>query len=439
MKHLLLIFLFVIIFISCNSPKQTINEKKSDNSEICFGIPINGQTIIDYKRDENSILKIGFSDTIIVDVADKDYGWGEFQFPNLYRNLDNDIVATWSMGEDAVTAYGKDKIGIKKSYDNGRTWQVGNNEEIYGGIQAPNGDLIAIYTPQALKIADLQLGEPLFSLIESYGRKMTFYDYDKLPKELKGIYLKRLEKGQKEWIVKQASLNDSAMVRQADSGWFPVVWWGDMKVTPDNYLTAVTYPSFYKQGDSVSISQIVSYDSYDNGYSWSLAGKIPYYYDTILDKNGLKRKSWGYTEPAFEILQNGTYISVLRTADGHGNSPMYVSYSYDKGNNWSLPQVVTPSGVLPRLLQLKNGVLVMSSGRPGVQLRFSIDGNGKEWTNAFEMLPYEDEEAVTCGYTGLLPLDCNSFLIIYSNFKYLISGNNRKAIVVRKITIDPVI
>lgn len=393
-------------------------------------------TIIEYKRDDKSILKVNFSNFVIVDVADKDYRWGEFQFPDLCRDLNDNLVATWSMGEDAVTAYGKDKIGVKKSYDNSKTWQDSKDEIIHGGIETPNKDLIAIYTPPALKVSDLDLGEPFFPPIESYGRVMTFYNYDDLPVELKGVYLKGAEKGKEEWKIVQVSLSDSAIVRHIDSGWFPLVWWGDMEVDSDNFLTVLTYPSFYKEGDSVSISEVVSYNTCDNGYSWNIAGKITYNYDPALDKNGAKRSFWGYMEPAFEILQNGTYITVFRTTDGFGNIPMYVSYSHDKGYNWCQPQVIAPSGVLPRLLQLKNGVLVMSSGRPGVQLCFSIDGNGKEWTNAFEMIPYKNEEEVICGYTGLLPLDKKSFLIIYSDFKHLVSNSPRKAILIRKVTVE---
>ncbi len=44
------------------------------------------------------------------------------------------------------------------------------------------------------------------------------------------------------------------------------------------------------------------------------------------------------------------------------------------------PRAFTPTGVMPRLLLLGNGTLVMTSGRPGVDLRFSFDGRGKRWT-----------------------------------------------------------
>src|SRR5690606_25288954 len=110
--------------------------------------------------------------------------------------------------------------------------------------------------------------------------------------------------------------------------------------------------------------------SSDNGHSWSVRSRIPYAPDLRTDPNGGSRAALGFTEPASIILHNGTYLCVMRTTDGLGDSPMYISYSPDTGRTWSQPVTFTRSGVLPRLIQLENGIIVLSSGRPGVQLRF---------------------------------------------------------------------
>ena len=87
--------------------------------------------------------------------------------------------------------------------------------------------------------------------------------------------------------------------------------------------------------------------------------------------------------------------------------------------------------------KLDNGITVLSSGRPGVQLRFS--DNGKVWTNPFEMLPfdeYENKTQISCGYTELLATGPDRFLIIYSDFKYPNeAGEIRKAIKVREVIV----
>ena len=48
--------------------------------------------------------------------------------------------------------------------------------------------------------------------------------------------------------------------------------------------------------------------------------------------------------------------------------------------------MIAPNGVLPRLLRLNNGMLVLSSGRPGVQLRFSVSGLGDDWSEPVDLL-----------------------------------------------------
>lgn len=132
-------------------------------------------------------------------------------------------------------------------------------------------------------------------------------------------------------------------------------------------------------------------------------------------------------------------ICVLRT----GNcSPLYKAYSNDGGKTWTEPKPFTPNGVKPDVLRLGNGILVLTSGRPGVQLRFCLDGIGELWTEPIEMIPFMntdgtwDLEGATCGYTNILPADDNSFYMVYSDFKSKNeNGELRKSIIFRKITI----
>ena len=147
----------------------------------------------------------------------------------------------------------------------------------------------------------------------------------------------------------------------------------------------------------------------------------------------------GYTEPAFEILADGTYVCVLRSSDNEGVGPMYLSVSNDHGVTWSRPKVFTRTGVLPQLLQLENGVVVLSSGRPGVQVRFSFDGSGATWTDPFEMLPYYGStEEASCGYTNLLATGPDRGLMVYADFQYVSETKEiRKAIKVREIIVTP--
>ena len=123
---------------------------------------------------------------------------------------------------------------------------------------------------------------------------------------------------------------------------------------------------------------------------------------------------------------------------------MYRSFSYNYGKTWTKPKPFAPNGVLPWLKLLNNGVLVLFSGRPGVQIRFSIDGKGKKWTTPIEMLPYMNVDGtytrdVSCGYTSILGVDDNTFYMVYSDFMTKNeNGENRKAIMFRKIEVKKI-
>ena len=89
-----------------------------------------------------------------------------------------------------------------------------------------------------------------------------------------------------------------------------------------------------------------------------------------------------------------------------------------------------------RLLRLGNGMLVLTSGRPGVQLRISKSGLGDDWSEPVDVLPPTSDklDVDSCGYTGLVALDRDTFLMVYSWFqKPDAGGRPRKAVLSRRI------
>ncbi|MGI6573436.1 MAG: sialidase family protein [Fermentimonas sp.] len=444
MRFTLIILIIFIGCISCSTTTETFSgewEEKGYNAEteIKHGVPVFKNALIDYKRNGETIITVRVSEPVIVDVAEKPERWGYFQFPGIFRSLEGSLVATWSMASDNVTSYGKGNLGVAISHNEGKTWNSNVDKmPVGGGVELPNGERINIHTPKALNVGELQLPDSLGEIRESYGRTLVYYRLDDLPKELQGVYIKRLAKGNKSWEIEHGVLNDTKAVRYTDSGLFPVVWWGDMQVAPDGSVIAGIYPYFYlDDNNKVPHSGIGFYRSTDDGHTWNVQGRIPYQPDLMTDPNGDRRIGVGYTEPASILLSNGTYLCVMRTSDGLGDSPMYLSYSTDMGLNWTKPTTFTRSGVFPKLLQLENGIIVLASGRPGLQVRFATDGKGKVWTDPFEMLPFENVEGdVSCGYPGILPLGPDRFLLIYSDFKHQIeNGELRKAIKVREIQV----
>lgn len=217
----------------------------------------------------------------------------------------------------------------------------------------------------------------------------------------------------------------------------------------DKSLVAGVYPGYYIKDNNEVDKQmgVVIYRSADNGHSWKIQGRIPFTPDIHIDS--MAKDRIGFSEPAYEVLADGSLLCVIRSADGDGvtngvgNGPVYASHSTDMGKTWTKPEVITPAGALPRLVRLQNGVTVLSSGRPGVQLRFTKTGMNDSWTDPFEMLRYQsksmqEQYAVSCGYTGLLVTGPNRFLMIYSDFRYKNEANEeRKAIKIREVIVEP--
>jgi hypothetical protein len=442
MKHLLFLLPFSICMSCLGVGIEWQETGFTAKTPIKPGVPAFDGASVDYKRDGKTILKVNIGEPVVVAVADKPEKWGFFQFPGIRTNKDGSLlVATWSMAQDSVKSYGKGGTsGVAVSNDGGKTWKPRSGENIAGdgGLLLPNGDRIQVSTPKALEVAKLKLPAPLDSRKENYGRQCALYKMSELPEQLQGVYLSRMAKGTDSWRVEHAVLNDPKAVRYTDNDWFPIVWWGDMRVAADGSIIAGMYPDFHMdENNKVAPSGVGFYRSTDQGRTWDVRGRIPYVFDPAVDPNGSKRLVFGFTEPAFEILSSGVWLCILRTTDGLANSPMYRSSSEDMGVTWTKPVAFTPFGVLPKLLELDNGVLVLASGRPGMQLRFSTDGKGEQWTDPFDILPFKDtKDVVSCGYPRLLARGRDKFLLVYSDFKHINKdGEVRKAIKVREVSV----
>lgn len=396
------------------------------------GIPAYGAATVRYKREDRPVMTVKLGEPVVVAVADKPEKWGYFQFPHIDRMPEGAIRIRWNLNVDAMEAYGSNKFGEVVSGDGARSWHPLQDTTPGTDLLLPNGDWLSIRTPKPIKASEVVLPQPI-------GGTGHRYRLSELPESCRGIYFDRFIKNGHSWRIEKADLKDPHAVRSVARGLLPIIWWGDMHIAADGSLIAGVYPGSYV-GDDGKIAPhggVFFYRSTDGGRSWNVQGRIFYSPDLAKDPKGNKRG--GFTEPAFEILADGSFLCVMRTTDGNGNGPAYASRSTDLGRTWTKPQALNPSGVLPRLLQLENGVLVLSSGRPGVQLRFSNDGKGAVWTNAFEMMPYKNyKDQVSCGYTGLLATGPDRFLIVYSDFRYPNEAKEmRKAIKVREVVVTP--
>jgi phosphoribosyl-AMP cyclohydrolase len=347
--------------------------------------------------------------------------WGRWQFPTLEQGR-NELLLFVHVEQDSAASYGKQRR-VYVSRDRGRSWteDAHASQRAYG-LRLTNGEWLRTETVAATPAASIALPK-LFAERVSYRTPYQLYRMHDLPASLRQIFFQRFRQGA--WHLEQQTLDDPHALRYATGGLIPQIWWGDIKLLPDGRLVALTYP-YYHDSQPTPHTASAAYVSHDRGRKWEKVGQILY------EEPDQRRD--GFTEPALERLPDGTLLAVLRTTDGHGVGPMYQSRSKDGGRTWSKPEAFTETGVLPRLLQLQNGVLVLSSGRPGVDLRFSRDG-GATWSAPRQLVPIPDAtkvQADSCGYTSLLPLGRDRFLITYSWFT---PPTGRKSIYTREIRV----
>lgn len=448
---ILLTAIIIVVLVAevrvCNAETQqqkpfVISELTTPTLAIQEGLISQRQDTVLVKRGSNVIGRVILSEPVIVAQADKEEKWGFFQFSGIYREKNGHLIVSWQMNEDSYKSYGKGSGGGRRmSVDEGKTWQPLDRSYFRrcgNVVELRNGDLLRVTARPSKDISKYDNFPKPVNTDTIKGR--MFYRESELPADLRGNYItyRDTRKGKSKTI--HGNLHDPGLLRYAINGLMPVLWLGDIRLTVGDTLVTGVYPANYLDAEGrVLHSGISFYKSGDNGYNWIKTGTIPYHEG---EPAAIYNGDEGFSEPAFVILKDGTYLCVIRTGF---YTPMYKSISKDGGYHWSKPEPFTSNGVSPNLLLLDNGVLVLASGRPGVQLRFNMEGDGDKWTEPIEMLPFLDKNGKygnrirlwpTCGYTGLMAVDDHTFYFVWSDFKRKNKeGKERKTILFRKVEV----
>lgn len=423
-----------------NNPVRIV-EENVPNLSIKEGYISQKNEAVKIVRSGRVLAEVKLGDPVMVAQAEQEEKWGYFQFPIIGRAIDGRLIVSWQMNADSHTAYGKGNRGKMMSLDEGKTWLPLDKSYVFKYkssriLELSNGNTLLVTTPVSKDVKSYNTFPTPVYRDKTMG--MNYYLESELPEDLRGVYLSLRDSIGRVIINFHGELDDPGLLRYDIDNLMPLKWWGDIKEMADGSFVAGIYPSCYlNENNELPKSDITFYRSTDSGYHWKAIGNVPYEIEKIKDKRRQYDRYQGFSEATFEILKDSTFFCVIRT--GY-NTPMYKTFSYDRGEHWTEPVAFTSNGVRPQLLLLDNGVMVMASGRPGVQLRFCLNGDGNTWTEPIEMLSFMDENGEydvwgrSCGYANLFPAGENRFYMVYSDFKTRNKqGDYRKSIIFREI------
>jgi hypothetical protein len=175
--------------------------------------------------------------------------------------------------------------------------------------------------------------------------------------------------------------------------------------------------TLYGKASQEDLYRVVVASSDDGGYTWrhlaTVAGPeiVP----------AAEPRGHGPAEPALVQLSNGDLMCVMRMGGGE-QFHLRRSYSSDGGRTWSTPETIAPYSVEPSMTRLQNGVVVLSTGRPGIGLWVAADERADQWQSV-DLLAHHNQWAPdatytitpkqTTAYTELVEIAPNRILIAY--------------------------
>lgn len=450
------------------------------------------------KQEERPVdVKLG-QPTIVALSAPGETRWGHHQFPGIARMDDGRLIVSYSIAADSAMSYGMPHPACV-SADGGETWRAAAPGEAEasaaGAIVFPDGEAIKFPMEKPLDASQLKLPPNPVRHRDLYTRESDCYRLGDLPQDLQRVKLLRRLPGEKEWRAEWATLEiPDAVVHVwrrewGDNGWSDpnilvqphIATEFFHTLTPDGGLLNFTYLGrFNPDGTLPARGGVAVLRSDDRGRTWRLWGVSGWFRDEteeraaaqpfLDDPDSNYNRLWGgkdaapipffqvggLYEPGVVSFGDGRMVCVMRTDSGGTHEPCFVIRSSDWGKTWTTPEILTPFGVMPKLVLLDSGIIALVYGRPGVQLLFCADGKGEVWHTPMNLLPEPGEktrETVgrrggettatqtghddTCGNCTVLKTGPDRFLVAYSDFRHHnAAGQLCKAICVREVRIS---
>jgi hypothetical protein len=189
--------------------------------------------------------------------------------------------------------------------------------------------------------------------------------------------------------------------------WSRINWFSDILRLEDGAWLSTLCLHFESDARGSTVALI----SEDEGRNWT-------YLSTVAHADAVPDASEGFDEPCLVQLATGELMCVSRVGSGQ---ELARAYSADGGRTWSPVDRLPAVSVAPQVCQTANGILALSTGRPGVFLWFSTDARGEQW-QVIDVMAYHNRvlnaEAQmtaiqTTAYTAMVEVAPDEVLLVY--------------------------
>jgi len=190
--------------------------------------------------------------------------------------------------------------------------------------------------------------------------------------------------------------------------WSRINWFSDIVPLDDGTWVTTISPHF--SGDSLESTVAVS--SRDEGRHWQ-------YLSIVGDSGDVAGAKEGFDEPCLIRLDSGELLCISRVGSG-ADQPLARSYSADGGRSWSPIDRLPAFSVAPQLCRLRNGAIMLGTGRPGLFLWCSADARGEQW-QSIDLMAHHNAMVgrwsmiaeQTTAYTALVEVAPNRVFLVY--------------------------
>lgn len=341
--------------------------------------------------------------------------------PMSVRFTDGSMLLLYHTGFDAHFT----PVGMSRSDDNGQSWRVAEPPLYRIGACGQIGDRRAIFMDDNLVHAGGDEYTVLCNRTDDGGR--TFAGVTQARCRIPNLIAKPYEPDptspfhppMPEWYRKRLPENPrfagaifGRVIRLSD-GSLATVCYGSQhgNLKKRRKQGAAASEGIAEQADAGESNSAILLRSEDDGHTWntvSVCGRL----EPNKPFDGGHFYSEGFNETSLVETAAGELFVIMRHGSYH---LLWTNRSTDLGKTWQGITMLNHAGVAPNMIKLGNGMLAATWGRPGLTVAFSLDGSGRYWDAATELMRGDEASQ---RYPWLQPVDDNTVMVLYDRRKW---------------------